>query len=140
MGHAASEKWFHRSFTIKESTHMQMRNVLIATAILWGLNALLIVPISSLLLKRRLVADGLGHLLSGELTTHDQERLKGLGTKYYIITDLTVLGTAGFIGGLLGYYFIGVAFAAKGWPGMIAFIAASFVGLGFSTNGAFPHF
>jgi len=40
-----------------------------------------------------------------------------------------VLGTVGLIGGLLGYWFLGLSFEAKGWPGMIAFIGASFLGV-----------
>lgn len=117
-----------------------MQNIIIGTAILWGLNALFVIPISNFFLRRKLEEPSYARLQGTELTEHDQATLNGLATKYYILADLLVLGTAGFIGGLLGYYFIGISFETKGWPGMIAFVAASFIGLGFRTNGALPQF
>jgi hypothetical protein len=120
---------------------MQAQNVIIGTAILWGLKALFVNPLSAFLLKRKLEEPAYAHLQSTEPTEDKRETLKGLATKYYILADLFVLGAAGFVGGLMGYYFIGVSFEAKSWPGMIAFIAASFLGLGFRTsNGPIPRF
>jgi hypothetical protein len=55
--------------------------------------------------------------------------LERLNTKYYIITDVIVLGVAGLIGGLLGCWFVGISFKAKGWPGIIAFVGLSLVGV-----------
>lgn len=47
----------------------------------------------------------------------------------YIIADVIVLGIAGLLLGLFtGSFFIGFSWKARDWPGMIAFIAASFVG------------
>ena len=57
-----------------------------------------------------------------------QEELNSLTTKYYILADVIVLGIAGMIGGLIGYQFIGISFQAKGWPGILAFMATSLIG------------
>jgi len=47
----------------------------------------------------------------------------------YIIADVIVLGVAGLLLGLFtGSFFIGFSWKARDWPGMIVFIAASFVG------------
>lgn len=47
----------------------------------------------------------------------------------YIIADVIVLGIAGLLLGLFtGSFFIGFSWKARDWPGMIAFIGASFVG------------
>lgn len=40
-----------------------------------------------------------------------------------------VMGFGGLLLGLAtGYYFIGISLKIKDWPGMLTFIAASFVG------------
>lgn len=41
---------------------------------------------------------------------------------------MIVLGLAGLIAGLIGYWFVGIALDLKGWPGMIAFIGLSLLG------------
>jgi hypothetical protein len=39
------------------------------------------------------------------------------------------MSIAGFLLGLItGYYFIGISLRTRDWPGMLAFIAASFIG------------
>lgn len=109
-------------------------NIIIGTAILWGLTALFVVPLADYWLKRTLQEPAYAHLRGTELAERDQATSKSLATKYYILADVLVLGVAGFIGGLLGYWFFGISFETKGWPGMVAFIAASFLGLGLRTN------
>jgi len=37
---------------------------------------------------------------------------------------------------VLGYWFIGISLKAQGWPGMIAFIGASFLGVGMRSGAA----
>lgn len=109
-------------------------NIIVGTAILWSLTALFVGPLADYWLKRTLQGPAYAHLQGTDLTERDQATLQGLATKYYILADVLVLGTAGCIGGLLGYRFFGISFEAKGWPGMIAFIAASFLGVGLRTN------
>jgi hypothetical protein len=47
----------------------------------------------------------------------------------YILADVIVMGAGGFLLGLLtGYFFIGISWRARDWPGMIVFIIASLVG------------
>jgi len=120
-----------------------MPNIIIATAILWGVTALFVVPLANYWLKRKLEEPGYAHLGGTDLGDQDQAALKGLATKYYILADLLVLSVAGLIGGLMGYWFLGISLKAEGWPGMIAFIAASFLGVGLRSSlvpGAVPQF
>lgn len=106
-------------------------NFLIPTLMLWVTNALLVVPLAQkLTLKAANIPQGTDIKSVSEET---QKEIARAFVKKYIILDIAILGIVGFIGGLLGYFFIGVSFEAKGWPGMIAFILASFVG--FSTKG-----
>ena len=104
-------------------------NIIIGTAILWGLSALLVVPLARFWLGRKLEEPAYARLQGAELSESDQSTVNSLATRYYIMADVLVLGTAGLIGGLLGYWFIGLSFETKGWPGMIAFIGASFLGV-----------
>jgi len=43
-----------------------------------------------------------------ELTDEEKKYWKRIATSYYIVLDVIVLGIVGLVGGLLGYYFIGV--------------------------------
>ena len=65
-----------------------------------------------------------GILPSDETTRHFKQAF----TLYYILVDVILLGGLGFLTGLFGFFFIGIAFKAKAWPGMIAFILASMTG------------
>jgi zinc transporter ZupT len=66
------------------------------------------------------------------LPVESQRRWQRVATGYYILWDVLVLGVAGFVGGLLGFWFLGISLEAKGWPGMLAFVGASFLGLSLS--------
>ncbi len=49
----------------------------------------------------------------------------------FIVTHVLVMGVAGLLlGAIFGIYFIGVAWKAKLWPGMIALIVASLIAAG----------
>ena len=49
-------------------------------------------------------------------------------TGAFVLVHVLVLGLAGFLmGALAGVYFIGFAWKAKLWPGMIALMIASIV-------------
>jgi len=108
--------------------------IMIGTAILWVLNAVLVAPLTNWSLRRRMVAEGVDPSSIGDLSSGQGARWKGIATGYYILWDVIVLGIAGFIGGLLGFWFIGVSLDLKGWPGILAFIGASL--FGFALSGA----
>jgi hypothetical protein len=113
---------------------MNPLNILIGTTILWGLNALLVLPLTNYWVKRKLEEPAYAGLQGTALAEQDQATLKDLATRAYICVDMLVLGMAGLIAGLLGYWFIGLSFQAKGWPGMIAFIGSSLLGVGLRTH------
>jgi hypothetical protein len=108
---------------------ISFEGILIGTGILWGLDAILVRPLTNYLLKQRLNSPTYAHL-NGDLKTASEEpELKSLITRSYILVDTLVLGIAGFLfGTLLGWFFLGVSFNAKGWPGLIAFILMSIIG------------
>ncbi len=106
-----------------------MEGIMIGTLILWGLTAILVKPLASYCVSRRMAAEGVAATASEEQTIEVKQYWAKVATQYYILWDVVILGIAGFIGGLLGFWFIGVSLEAKGWPGMITFIAASFLGL-----------
>lgn len=106
-----------------------MEGILIGTAILWILSLVLVQPLTSVSVSRRMAAEGVTEA-SFEILPETKKRYwEGVATRHYILWDVIVLGTAGLIMGLLGYYFIGISFQVKGWPGMLAFIGASFLGV-----------
>lgn len=113
-----------------------MEGILIGTAILWGLNALLVAPAVGLLLNGRLKAEGIGSESLAELPADQQQYWRRQAGIYYVFASVVILGIAGFVAGLMGFYFIGIALDPKSWPGMIAFIAASFLGVALSGGAA----
>jgi len=104
-------------------------NFLLGTGILWGLTLLLVVPLADYLLGRRLARPDCAHLRGEELGDEEKQALQAMATKYYVLADVLVLGAAGFVGGLLGYSLIGVALDDRNWPGMIALVTSSLLGL-----------
>lgn len=104
-----------------------MENILIGTAILWGLSALLVIPLANFLFERK--RGELACAAGAEARGSEAEDLAGLATQCFILADVLVLGTAGLVAGLLGYWFFGVSFNARGWPGIVAFAAASLLGV-----------
>ena len=102
-----------------------MSGILVGTAILWILNAALVAPLAARSLTRRLASEGLSVESLDDLPEEEKNRWKRVATNCFIQWDLLVLGVAGLIGGLLGYYFIGISFESKGWPGMLAFSASN---------------
>jgi hypothetical protein len=106
-----------------------MENILIGTAILWGLTSLIILPLTKMSFSRRITEEGLNETSISAMSEETKKQWQSIYNQYYMFWDVVVLGIVGLIGGILGYYFIGVSFEARGWPGMIAFIIASFVGL-----------
>jgi hypothetical protein len=109
-----------------------MEGILIGTAILWVLSAVLVVPLTNGCVKREMVAAGVAPGTVSQLPLAEQRRWRRIATVYYILWDILVLGGAGFVGGLLGFWFVGISFEPKGWPGILAFVGASFLGLSLS--------
>ena len=108
---------------------MYILGFLIGTGIVWGLTALLVVPIAKALTLRKLkqaeIHPAVNDVKSKTMTITDEE----IDTGYFILTDIVVLGVAGLlIGWVVGWFFIGIAWHAKNWPGLIAFIITSIVG------------
>jgi hypothetical protein len=107
---------------------MSILNIIIGTGIIWALTSLIVMPIARLLTNSR--ARALAHSqvdAQGALVTTQVKQEISIG--YFILVDVLVLGIAGLIAGLAwGWFFIGIAWKAKSWPGMIAFMAASFIG------------
>lgn len=111
-------------------------NVLICTGILWVLQNLLILPLSAHFADKRLSSLNLPVYSSGDVSYEDlpiseRSMVDRVFSRYYITIDVIVLGLIGFLAGLLlGFYFIGISFDKKGWPGMAAFIVLSIIGSG----------
>jgi hypothetical protein len=106
---------------------MDFTGILIGTGILWVLTAIFVVPLSGWLVKNRLREPAFAHLNHENLDESATKELESLYGKYFILADVLVLGIAGFIAGLLGFWFIGIAWKAKAWPGMIAFMLTSII-------------
>jgi hypothetical protein len=105
---------------------MTMWGFIIGTGTVWLLSALIVMPLAQYLTSRRLKRQGVV-ISDTEALASDEEPMIALD--YYIIADVLVLGIAGFImGAAVGWFFIGISFDVKGWPGLLAFIGASFAG------------
>lgn len=103
--------------------------ILIGTGILWGLNAILVTPLTNLLIQKKLRTPAYAHLNGDTKTVAEEPEFKNLVIRSYLLIDTIVLGLAGFLFGVLfGWFFIGISFNAKGWPGLIAFILMSVLG------------
>ena len=103
--------------------------IIIGTAILWGLTALIINPLVDSLVRSRMTSEGVYAESIAELSPEERGYWERVETRIYIMCDIIILGIAGFIAGFgFGYFLIGISLNVKGWPGMIAFIGCSYVG------------
>jgi hypothetical protein len=102
-----------------------MGNFLIATAILWGLNAIFVQPLTQQMLRWKLNNPKYAHLMEMAPETAQAE-VRRLATKIFILVDVLVMFVAGALAGLAGYPLIGITRNAKAWPGMLTLIVASF--------------
>ncbi len=106
---------------------MYILGFLIGTGIVWGLTALLVVPLARALTQRksRMMPPSIGDGASKVTSTEVEE----INTGYFILADVVVLAVAGLvIGWVTGWFFIGITWRARNWPGLIAFIIASLIG------------
>lgn len=117
---------------------------IIGTAILWVLKTIGTTPLAKLLTR------SLGNpqpappppsedemtLPEGADTPQATSRKTEIPAGYYILADVMVMGFGGLLLGLItGYYFIGISLKIRDWPGMLTFIAASFIGSFISPGG-----
>jgi hypothetical protein len=93
----------------EEVAHMNPVNILIGTAILWGLKGLFVLPLTKYWVGRRLAEPAYAPLRGPDLSEADKATLQSLATKCFILADVLVLGAAGLLAGLLGYFFIGIS-------------------------------
>lgn len=102
-----------------------MGNILIATAILWGLNTIFVQPLTQLMLRWKLNKPAYAHVLAMAPEAAQAEAGR-LATKIFILVDVLVMFLAGALAGLAGYPLIGIARNVRAWPGMLTLIVASF--------------
>ncbi|MDP2949747.1 MAG: hypothetical protein Q8P22_09460 [Chloroflexota bacterium] len=103
-------------------------SILIGTAIVWGVTALVVIPLAQLLARRRQVAaaSAAGHSL-GESEAAQGE--SSIPTDCFIMADVLVLSVAGLLIGLAsGYFLLGFAWSWKHWPGILCLITLSALG------------
>lgn len=108
-----------------------MGNFVIATAILFVLNKWAVLPLTRVLIARRaskvavaVASDGERPISSAVRPTEDSIRVFN---QCYLLASLIVMISAGAIAGLLGFRFIGFSLSRRGWPGILAFCATSFL-------------
>ena len=103
--------------------------ILIGTGILWVTNALLVIPITNCLVKNKLSTPAYAHIGADMEAAAELPEFNSLVTRSYMFVDALVLGIVGFLMGvILGWFFVGISFEAKGWPGLIAFVTMSMFG------------
>ncbi len=107
---------------------MNLWSFIIGTAILWVLTGLVVMPLAKSLTKSR-AKKSVQSYVSGQGALAQTKAQPEIATGYYVLVHALVLGIAGLIIGLVsGWFFIGVTWQAKSWPGMIALIVASIAG------------
>jgi len=102
-----------------------MPNIFLGTLILYALNLVFVRPLAGFFLRRRArlrMAE-----LAGAAPEEVQREVNTMATIAFILADVLVLSIGGSIAGLTGHPFIGITWSAKAWPGMLAFIATSFL-------------
>ena len=106
---------------------MSIWGFILGTGIVWILTALLVIPLARAFTRsgrKRPQASAEGGPVVVEANAAPE-----IATGYFILADVVVLTIAGLLLGLvLGWFFIGITWQARSWPGLIAFIVASFLG------------
>ena len=108
-----------------------MGNILVATAILWGLNAIAVIPLTKMMLRRKLSQPAYAKLAMMAPDAAQAEAGK-LATRTFIMVDVMVMFVAGALAGLAGFPLIGISRSLKSWPGMITLIVVSFAVAGWA--------
>lgn len=98
--------------------------IIIGTAVLWLLGLLVVNPITKYFVSRKLAQAYAGGYQAQIMTD-----AQNIYNRIYILTDVIILGIAGLLMGLFaGWFFIGISWRARDWPGLIAFIGLSVLG------------
>lgn len=102
--------------------------ILIGTAVLWGLGLLVVNPIAKHFTNQTIAQEYSTGMVPKDQATISS-RVNSVFTRNYIITDVIVLSVAGFLMGIVaGWFFIGISWNWRSWPGLIAFIGLSVLG------------
>ena len=91
---------------------MAWLDIAIPPAMLWFLNGIVVTPIARSLTNRKLSALGVPQTAGNAEEERPEEEGK-VFTTYYILTDVVILGLAGLIRGLMGFYFIGFSMRSR---------------------------
>jgi len=86
--------------------------------------------------RARLAEAGLAPAGMASLSEDEQRKWQKIATQRYILWDVVIMGLAGLLGGLAGYYLFGISLRVKGWPGMVTFIGASLLGVSLKMGGS----
>ena len=107
---------------------MSIWGIIIGTGIIWLLTALVVNPVAWALTRAKNRQTQLSYN-AGQTSVQVNEPTE-ISTGYYILVDVLVLGIAGLLlGYLAGWFFFGFAWEKKSWPGVIAFVATSIIGV-----------
>ena len=115
---------------------MSLEGILLGTLCMWALQLAVVAPLTAALVRHRLGRPAYVHLSGTGLSEDLRAQFQSLQSGCFIVVDVIVLALAGLALGLMGFWFIGFARKANAWPGVLAFIAASFIGLTLRSAGA----
>ena len=116
------------TYNAKRSDPNIFVGILVGTGILWLLSCLVVNPLAKFFSKREVALTTVNGYMP-QVESGVFQKINRINTRTYILTDLIILGIAGFLmGRLIGWYFIGISWKIKHWPGLIAFIGMSFLG------------
>ena len=104
-----------------------MAKIMIARVVLWMLDALLASPMAYFLARC-----SVARLAANDECARSAVVTTSSGS--YVVASVLVFGAAGLLVGLAGYCFIGFWMRVKAWPGMLAFLALSFLGFQLSKS------
>ncbi len=105
-----------------------MIRIIIGTGVMWLLGLLVVNPLATYFAKRKFCQKYEGKLLPQDENIISAQ-FHSIYNRTYIITDVIVLSFSGFLMGLLvGWFFIGISWRARDWPGLITFIGLSVLG------------
>jgi hypothetical protein len=103
---------------------MDIWGFILGTGIMWILSAVVVTPLARAFTKSGRKTPQ-ASTESGQITFDGEE----ITTECFILAHVVVLTVAGLLLGLLlGWFFIGITWRGRNWPGLIAFIVASMVG------------
>jgi hypothetical protein len=106
-----------------------MDGIIVGTIVLWGLSFFVVKPVSAMLLSRYLAKPENTRFAATDLVEQDRAAVERVALRFHLAASVCVLGAAGLLGGLSGFYFLGFARRGADWPGLVAFMTASFAGL-----------